>query len=152
MAYTRTEDASGKGQANFDAADRQKYVQQALAGGASQGSIDSFLQLNPGDYQRLGTALGSGGGSSAPASTPATDALAGAGGGAASEGVGLTALSGLATGGSSTAAAGASPASPASTDIPQFVPPEPGGALRGQLGNRVYPQESMVLAGLKRAY
>lgn len=47
----------------------QDYVNQALSAGLSQSTIDSFIANNPGDYSRIWSAFGLGGGGYASPTT-----------------------------------------------------------------------------------
>lgn len=135
---------------------QQKYLQEQK-GRLSQGKIDTFLKENPNDYHRLKDVESD---LQKPASQPAaaypSPSPAQAGPTAEAPGGG-TALSGLL--GAAPQIGGLAPAGSTTATVSGVMEPEPGSfdyagqlPLRQNLGTRMYPQESYILAGLRRAY
>ena len=124
-------------------------LQAARARGLSQGKITQFLQENPDDYQRLkDVEPDEAQASAAVASSPAAPAGAPLGGPPT---VGATAISGL-MGAAPSGGGAAALMQPGEEFSPLAQESSGAAALRQMLGTRLYPQESMILAGLKRAY
>lgn len=133
--------------------DRQAYIQAALARGLSQDKINRFIAENPGDYHRLKDVQPDmPQAQTAPTGTPAPSPTVGAG---ADAELGGMALSGLKAqqvtpspmGGQTPMTVGGVPEpEPITADFAGQLP------LRANLGVRMYPQESYILAGLRRAY
>ena len=137
---------------------QQPFLQAARARGLSQSKISRFLAENPDDYHRLKDVEADQ--PPTPAATPAQTlptqgAVAGlAGGGGAPIGtaptIGASPLAGLAAAGPG---GGAEVTMPTETEFTPLGAETLGSsALRQYLGNRLYPQESLVLAGLRRVY
>lgn len=148
----RVETGDGHGYAQYDAAEKSKYVNAALQQGISQSNIDSFLSWNPEDYHRLSTALQPEGAAAGmpPAATPAG---AGAGSGTPDSLAGLNTVvtpppAGAAS--SSSMLGGLDAGSGASEGS------SPGGAFGSAppdlraLSRRTFAQDSPPLAALQR--